>query len=458
MSERTAATTLPTRLCLGFGVGTVGASILTNTIAVYFPTFMVTVLGQSAALAGGLVMFSKIYDIFADVFIGAMSDRTKSRWGRRRPYLFVGAFSSALSLLLVFWAHGMEGSVLVGYMAFALVFYSTAYSLFNVPYFAMPGEMTDNYHERLRLMSFRTAFVGIGQLVSLALTAWLIKVGGGGSDGFQLMGGVVAVIALGTMLLCFFGTASAKRVEASATKHTFTTRDITTIFTNRPLILLMGAKLTQYLAFGMVQPANLLFMLNVLHLGYSGQIGLAIAQNVAVFGSQPIWARMGRRFGKRNCYILGVMIMACAGLSWLLAEPGLPMWQVWLRGVVIGFGSGGSLLMSASMLPDAMQYDYLRTGQRREGIFSSFYAIVEKGGFAISVGTTGFLLAAAGYVSTVEGNLVQQSESTIRALYFLVGVFPAVMFVAGVLLILFYNLDQEKLQRMAAERQATEGA
>ena len=343
-------------------------------------------------------------------------------------------------------------------MAFALVFYSTAYSLFNVPYFAMPGEMTDGYHERLRLMSFRTAFVGIGQLVSLALTAWLIRQGGGGSEGYRLMGGVVAAIALGTMLLSFFGTASAKRVEASATKHAFSMHDVTTIFTNRPLILLMGAKLTQYLAFGMVQPANLLFMLNVLHLGYTGQIGLAVAQNVSVFASQPIWARLGKRFGKRNCYIGGVMIMACAALSWLQAEPGLPMWQVWLRGIIIGFGSGGSLLMSASMLPDAMQYDYLRTGQRREGIFSSFYAIVEKSGFAISVGTTGFLLAAAGYLPTVEGNLVAQSESTIRALYVLVSAFPAAMFVLGVLLILFYNLDQEKLQRMAAERQATVGA
>ncbi len=457
MSDRPAATTLSTRLCLGFGVGTVGVSILTNTIAVYFPTFMVTVLGQSAALAGGLVMFSKIYDIFADIFIGAMSDRTKSRWGRRRPYLFIGAFASALSLLLVFWVRGLEGWVLTGYIAFALVFYSTAYSLFNVPYFAMPGEMTDGYHERLRLMSFRTAFVGVGQLVSLALTAWLIKAGGGGSAGFHLMGGVVAAIALATMLLSFFGTASAKRVDANPTKHAFSMHDVTTIFTNRPLILLMGAKLTQYLAFGMVQPANLLFMLNVLHLGYTGQINLAVAQNVAVFASQPIWARLGKRFGKRNCYIGGVMIMACAGLSWLLAEPNPPMWEVWLRGVIIGFGSGGSLLMSASMLPDAMQYDYLRTGQRREGVFSSFYAIVEKGGFAISVGTTGFLLAAAGYVPTLEGNLVTQSDSTVRALYFLVGVFPAIMFVTGVVLILFYNLDQEKLQRMAAERPSAIG-
>ena len=81
-------------------------------------------------------------------------------------FVLVGAFASALSLLLVFWVRGLEGGLLVGYMAFALVFYSTAYSLFNVPYFAMPGEMTDGYHERLRIMSFRTAFVGSAGLAT----------------------------------------------------------------------------------------------------------------------------------------------------------------------------------------------------------------------------------------------------------------------------------------------------
>jgi GPH family glycoside/pentoside/hexuronide:cation symporter len=339
-------------------------------------------------------------------------------------------------------------------MAAALVFYSTAYSLFNVPYFAMPAEMTDGYQERVRLMSYRTAFVGIGQLISLALTAYLIKAGGGGSGGYQLMGGVMAVIAFGSMALCFFGTAGARRVEAQEGKHSFSRADLISIFTNRPLILLMGAKLTQYLAFGLIQPANLLFMLNVLHLGYSGQINLAVVQNVAVFASMPIWIRIGKRLGKKRSYMLAVLIMACTSLSWLLAEPGGAMVEVWIRGLIFGFGSGGSLLMSTSMLPDAMEYDFLRTGQRREGVFSSFYAIVEKGGFAISVGTLGFVLAAAGYVSTTEGNLVQQSASTLHALYLAIAVFPACIFVTGVGLILFYNLDQAMLERAAAARKA----
>ncbi len=445
---------LPTKLCLGFGVGTVGVSILLNTVAIYFTTFMVTVLGQSPGLAGALVMGSKIYDIGADIVIGALSDRTKSRWGRRRPFLLIGAVGAAISLLLIFMAPALQGALLIAYMAFALVFYSTAYSLFNVPYFAMPAEMTDGYQERVRLMSFRTAFVGIGQLVSIALTAWLIDLGGRGGGGYRLMAGVMAVIALSTMLITFFGTASARQVKAPEQRHRFTFHDLTTIVTNRPLILLMGAKLTQYLAFGLIGPANLLFMLNVLHLGYSGQIGLAVAQNATVFASQPLWVRIGRALGKKYAYILGVTVMACTALSWLLAEPGVAMWEVWLRGFLFGFGSGGSLLMSTSMLPDAMEYDSICTGQRREGVFSSFYAIVEKCGFAISVGTLGFTLAAAGYVPTTEGNLVQQSASTIRALYLCIGVIPACIFMAGVVLILFYNLDQATLQRASAEKAA----
>jgi GPH family glycoside/pentoside/hexuronide:cation symporter len=439
------ASHLSRRLCLGFGVGTIGVSILSQTVAVYFPTFMSTVLGQSPAAAGSLVMLSKIYDIFADLFVGRISDRTRSRWGRRRPYLFAGAVVSVASLLLIFQAPTLHGTALLFYMGFALIVYSTGYSLFNVPYFAMPAEMTNGYQERVRLMSYRTAFVGIGQLVSLVLTAALIRMGGGGATGFHIMGWAMAAIGLVTMLLSFYGTSGARVVDAPPVTPT-RRADVQSVFSNRALPVLMGAKLTQYLAFGIIGPANLLFFLNVLRVGYAGQINFALPQNLALFGSMFLWPRYSRWVGKKWAYITGVSMMTLVCLSWFLAGPGVPMYQIWIRALVFGTGSGGSLLMSASMLTDAMQYDRLLTGKRREGLFSSFYNIIEKGGFAISAVTLGWVLALAGYAATTQGHLAQQSPSAIAALYRTVGIMPAAVFVLGLILILFYNLDQKRLQ------------
>lgn len=442
-------------ICLSFGIGTVGVSVMSNAVTVYFPALMSTVLGISPAIAGAMLMGSKIYDMFADVIIGGASDRHQSSRGRRRPFLLAGALTSFVSLLMIFLAPDMSGWVLLTYMGAALVIYSTGYSLFCVPYLAMPAEMTDGYQERTRLISFRTAFIGIGQLLSLAVTAALIQAGGGGADGFRLMGVVMAVLTLATMLISYAGTAGARMLERDERDRGLTWASLGTVFRNRPMMMLMGAKMSQYLAFGIMLPANLLFLLNVVKVGYVGMVHMSVAQNVAVFASMPLWVKLGRRLGKRDCYIIAVgLFLVPSALSWYWAAPGLPMWGIWVRSVVWGIGSGGALLMTTSMLPDATEYDRLTTGQRREGVFSSLYAVNEKVGFAIGAAILGFVLTASGYVATTGGRLVDQSASAIAALYAVKAFVPAALLTLGLALIWFYDLDEKRLKALAASNAA----
>ena len=187
-------------------------------------------------------MASKLYDIFADVGIGALSDRTRTPWGRRRPYLLAGSVVSVASILMIFLTNGLHGLGLILYMAAALVIYSTGYSLFNVPYFAMPAEMTDGYQERVRLMSYRTAFIGIGSLISIAGTAALIKLGGGGVGGYRLMAMVMAGVGGATMLMSFLGTRQARQSSPPRKPFAPSLADLASILANRPLLFLMTAK------------------------------------------------------------------------------------------------------------------------------------------------------------------------------------------------------------------------
>lgn len=439
---------LSLKLCLSFGIGSVGISILLNTVSTFFPTFMATVLGQSTALAGLLLTLSKLYDIGADLLIGTASDRTKSRWGRRRPYMFAGMLTGAASFLMIFFAPEIVGTALIIYMGLALVIYSTGYSLFAVPYIAMAGEMTDNYHERTRLFAFRVFFIAIGQTLSVAGTAALIEWAGGGKMGYGVMGAVMAALIFVTMGLSIMGTRTARQAQHYEPPVPMTIKTkLALMGSNVPLVLLMGSKFTQYISIAIFSGTKVLFMLNVLNVGYSGIIHLAIAQNLAGAAATPVFVKLGRRFGKKPIYLISIGLLASAYVSWGFVEPNPENYEIWWRGALAGIGGTGMTLMSISMLPDCMEYDRRRSGGlRREGVFSSLYAIVEKLGYALGPLIIGAYLTVAGYVATTDGALVAQSPEVVRALYIGAAAFPALLLGVSATLVCFYKLDEKTLR------------
>ena len=440
---------LPLTVCVGFGVGAVGTSMLLNIVTTFFPVLMSTVLGQSAAVAGALLTLSKLYDILADVVIGHLSDRTRTRIGRRRPYLLAGAVVSAVSFLLLFLPNSRTGEDLVVFMGWSLVLYSTGYALFAIPYLAMAGEMTDGYHQRTRLMSFRVFFAAIGQLIASAGAAWLIDFAGGGARGYAALGAAGAAILLTTMSICFFGTAKARWTETPPKVHVPRFDQLRSLASNRPFMILMGVKVSQFLAIAIVGTTKLLFLLNVLHVGYQGLMQLTFAQNVVFALAVPVWSRIAMRIGKRQAYLAATAMLALLYLSWLFTGPGVTSADIWVRGVVNGIAAAGTSLMSVAMLPDVMEYDRLRTGQKREGVFSAAYTIVEKAAFAIGPGLIGVLLTASGYIATTKGQIVEQPQTAVVMLYAGAAVIPAAMIALSFLLMLGYRLDEKTLAQAA---------
>ena len=346
---------------------------------------------------------------------------------------------------MIFAPPALSPTALLGYMALALIIYSTGYSLFSVPYIAMPAEMTQGYNERTRLLSYRTFFAAIGQIIALSATAWLIEKGGGGSGGYGLMGGVMAAVVLASILITFLGTARARRIEPAGGPKIRLSEALSSLASNRPLVLLMTTKFLQFLSLASVTGGGLLFRLNVLKTGMAGQIQLSLAQNLVTAVSMPAWVFIGRRLGKRYSYMLAIAIYAVGCLSWLWTGPGISMTSIWIRGIVMGFGAGGMLLMSISMLPDIMEYDRQRTGLRREGVFSSLYAIVEKVGYAVGPAIVGVYITGSGYLTTTHGRLVQQPQSAITALYMANTVIPAIFLLGSFLTIWAYTLDEKAL-------------
>ncbi len=435
-------------LCLGFGVGTIGVSIMLNTVTIYFPALMSTVLGQSTAIAGLLLTLSKIYDIFADIVIGTLSDRSQSRLGRRRPFLAVGAVVSAASFLMIFLPPVLGDRALILYMAVALILYSTGYSLFNVPYMAIPADISDDHHVRARLFSFRTFFVAAGQLVATGGAAAIIARGGGGMDGYRSMAFALTGVIVAAMLGCFFGTASARwapprpideaRVPLGPT--------LVMLWANKPLVWLISAKTLQYLSLAAGVSTNLLFKLNVLQIGYAGQAQFSVIANVATALSMPVWLKLSRTYGKRICYMAATGLYAVSTLVWLFTGPGISTAMLLSIGAAAGAFSGGMIFMGLAMLSDTMAYDREKTGKRREGLFSSIYAIVEKSAFALGALVVGWAMSLAGYVPTLGGALVAQPRNAVIAMYATNSVIPAAFLLLSIWAISKYNLSEQSLK------------
>jgi GPH family glycoside/pentoside/hexuronide:cation symporter len=445
-SRPATASRLDLSTCLAWGAGTVAVAALFNSVNVLLLRYVVDFAGVSAAAAGGLIGLSKIYDALIDPVIGAASDRTRAKSGRRRPFVLAGGLLLAVAALLLFnLPAGLSPAVAFGWFAVALVLYATAYATFSVPYMAMPAEMTADYHERSRLISFRVGGVAVASLLAVFVGPVLMSGVGGGRAGYTALSVMLAVLIVVASLYCFVGTRRAPFHYAVADSGHGWAVKAKLLLENRPFMLLLVVKLLQLMALAVMQAALPFMFKRILNLSDTA-LGLYF---LCFYGTmilvQPLWVRSTKKTGKRNTFIVATVVYAAIHASWYFAAAGEPSAITAVRGAALGAVGGAVLLLGQSLLPDTMEWDYRRTGLRREGVLSAVYTIVEKVAFALGAALTGLVLGAAGYVQGTGAQAVQQPASALAAIHWLCSVFPAAFLLASLVALYFYRLDEGDL-------------
>lgn len=451
--------------------GSFATGALFNAMALFALFFMTNFLGIAPAVAGTIILVSRVYDGIIDPLIGAISDRTNHRWGPRRLYLLIGALGVGLSFALFFNFAGLglagEGAVSPIIVTLLLMLYSTAYSIFTIPYLAMPPEIAPDYDDRTKLMSFRVFFLLAGVTAGSVGAPALIAISDGEQAGYEAMGIVLGGLAAMMGLLVFFSAAwlpqpeRKQRAEAVNTMALLASPfvDSWRVFSNLPFRLLTLVKLCQLAVLSVVLASTPYFFGFVLGVD-TGEIGkYFLAFSVAGILSVPVYRWIIARYGKRETYIALIVLYGLGLASWYLWEPGEPQVFFLARGIIIGSFSTGTLLCALAMLPDTMEYDQLQSGENRAGVISGVFTFVENLAGALGPFIIGLLLQANGLIQSRDPNVVQPPE-VLEAVQWGVSLVPALFCFIAVPLLLRYRLDGAILaaMRAAVAKQAKAGA
>jgi glycoside/pentoside/hexuronide:cation symporter, GPH family len=433
---------------LAFGFGDTGAAISAGVNGFYLNAFLLDVAGLRPGVVAVIFFIAQIWDALNDPLIGSLSDRTRSRFGRRRSWLLFGAVPFGAAFFLHWLVPPLEASGLFWYYLVIALLLRTAFTAVNVPYTAMTPEMTDDYDERTELNSYRFSFSIIGGMIAIVAHPYIVGAFGSTFTGHAVSAGVWGFFIALSALVCFAGTFEAPNKNEVSSDFSYTEM-LTLVFKNRPFLLVTGIYLLSWLTLQFVQQFLLLFVRYTMDSEDKFPIYILILQLTA-FIFLAIWAQISRRIGKKQTYVIGATIWIVAMICVYFVQAGQ---DVLLYPLIFAAGIGVSTayLTPWSMLPDVIDYDELQTGQRREGIYYGLFAFLQQAGISLGVALGNFGLQAAGYINPVEGVIVTQPASVLLVLRLIVSFIPALMLAISIPIALAYPITRERHAEIQAE-------
>jgi GPH family glycoside/pentoside/hexuronide:cation symporter len=427
---------LSVRQKLGFGICDLGGNMFFTLMGFWSLKYLTDTVGLAAALAGSAVMAGKVWDAVTDPVMGYISDRTRTRWGRRRPYLLFGAVPMLLALWYFFTAPGFTGPLgLTLWAVLSLMLLNTAATVINIPYSSLTPELTGDYHERTSLNGYRFGCAIFGTILGAAAVQPLVDLFPPQKRGFSMIGLILGAVMMIVTLLTFFGTKENKyRREDIPDRGIFSTYK--TVFSNRPFVILLLTYALHLLALTFLQTILAYYTQYVYRREELTTVSMLILLLTAMV-CIPISVLVSKKIGKKRTYqICFVIIASACAVIFALGHILGPNFFLGFM-VYAGMGVGFSYVAPFAMVPDAVEYGAVKTGERMEGAYYGMWTFISKLGIALSVFLSGVFLSLGGYAAGAV-----QSARTIKAIRLIIGPLPALVFTGALVLIQYYPLDE----------------
>ena len=446
---------------VGYGLGDAASSMFWKLFGMYLLYFYTDIFGIPAAIVGTMFLITRIWDSLIDPLAGIIADRTRSRFGKFRPYLLWFAIPFGIMGVLTFTTpdFGVTGKIVYAYITYALMM--MIYTMINVPYASLLGVISDDPRERTELSSYRMIFAFIGSILVLLLVEPLVDLFSQTNAGADLARGwqraviVFAIIAIIFFLFCFLWTK--ERVKPIATQKNPLKDDFRDLLRNKPWWILLGAGIAA-LIFNSIRDgaAVYYFKYYVEDTGQKIPIGLGdlsltlttiylvLGQAANILGILLV-TPISNRIGKKWTY-LGAMALAgifSIGFFFLGSRDiGLMM----IMQILISICAGSIFPLLWSMYADTADYSELRTGRRATGLIFSSSSMSQKFGWTIGGALTGWLLACFGFQANVEQSVEVQS-----GIRMMLSILPAIGALLSVLFVAFYPLNEKQMATIESE-------
>ena len=440
---------IPFKTKVGYSLGGTGDAIAYDFIGSFLMFFLTDLAGISPAIAGSIIGVAVLWDAITDPIIGMLSDRCKSKYGKKRPFILFSAIPLAVVMIMLFHVVGFEGNAKVAYyVIFAMLFW-TAYTVFNIPYFALGGCLTVNTDERTRIRSIAQVFNFIGVFFASAVPTFLVglfkDMGCSDANSWQYAVIIIGTIAAIVILISWNATRGYELdiEETTDSTHDHIFKEIKEVLQLRPYLNVLLSQLLFYASYTISSASILYFTENNLGMGETQAsfiyTGVTAGGIIVAILLGPLAVKFDKRAVYIACMFIGGIIMV-AGKFIPIHTLGVAI----LFSAVINIGSAGHWTLSYTLLYDVFEIDEFKNGKRREGFLMAFFSFCGKLGGAAAGTLTGFILEIAKYDASASA----QSATALAAIKSLFTFWPGIFCLAAGVVILLYPVTRERFQLM----------
>jgi glycoside/pentoside/hexuronide:cation symporter, GPH family len=446
----------PERLSLkekiGYSLGDTASNLFFQTFIVFLPIFYTDVFGIPAAAMGTMFLATRVWDAVNDPMMGMIADRTKTRWGKFRPYIAGFAIPFAIGGVLTFTTPDFDvsGKLIYAYITYTLLL--MLYTAVNVPYSALMGVITPNSLERTEVSTFRFVAAFIGQTIVGAATLSLVQYFGKGNAnvGWQWTMGCFGIVAAILFLITFSSTK--ERVQPPKEQQTNIKQDLKDLFKNKPWVLIAGATVFQLTYIVMrgsttayyfryyVQEQQLNLFGSTINLSVGGFTSSFITLgtiSTLIGAILTMW--FSKRLDKKNTYASFLTASAVFSGFFYFLQPGNVL-LIFLLNILVSFFFGAVSVLQWAMYTDTADYGEWKMGRRATGLIMAASLFALKLGLTLGGAIVGWVLAYYGFVANQP-----QSPDALKGIVLLMSIYPAVIGVIGGLVMIFYPLTNKMM-------------